>query len=79
MLHFLRVRHEIREAGDVLDPRRADVRMKEEILRLALLTRSVHVVHGGGAVSAAHREADIDRTIEAYRDVARLLNPAVLG
>ncbi|MCC7295274.1 MAG: aminotransferase class III-fold pyridoxal phosphate-dependent enzyme [Acidobacteria bacterium] len=79
MPHFLRVRHEIREAGDVLDPRRADVRMKEEILRLALLTRSVHVVHGGGAVSAAHREADIDRTIEAYRDVARLLNPAVLG
>ncbi len=61
----------------MLDPRRADVRMKEEILRLALLTERPCRPRGR-AVSAAHREADIDR-VGAYRDVARLLNPAVLG
>jgi len=72
MANFLRTPHEIKEAGDVLNPRLADVRLKEEVLRLALLTQNVHVVHGGGAVSAAHRESDIDRAIEAYREVAHL-------
>lgn len=72
MANFFRTPHEIKEAGDVLNPRLADIRLKEDVLRLALLTRNVHVVHGGGAVSAAHREGDIDRTIEAYGEVARL-------
>jgi glutamate-1-semialdehyde 2,1-aminomutase len=72
MANFLRTPHELRNAGDVLNPRLADIRLKEEVLRLALLTGNVHVVHGGGAVSAAHRENDIDRAIEAYGEVARL-------
>lgn len=73
MPNFLRTPGEIRCAEDVQDPRRADVRLKEEVLRLALLPRGIHVVHGGGAVSAAHADADIDKTIEAYADAARLL------
>ncbi|MCX6566203.1 MAG: aminotransferase class III-fold pyridoxal phosphate-dependent enzyme, partial [Candidatus Aminicenantes bacterium] len=72
MANFLRTPHEMRDAGDVLNPRLANIRLKEEVLRLALLTFNVHVVHGGGAVSAAHRESDIDRAIEAYGEVARL-------
>ncbi|MHB8054524.1 MAG: aminotransferase class III-fold pyridoxal phosphate-dependent enzyme, partial [Candidatus Aminicenantales bacterium] len=72
MTNFLRTQGEIRSAEDVQDPRKADVRLREEVVRLALLTRGIHVVHGGGAVSAAHEERDIDRAIEACRDVARL-------
>jgi len=72
MVNFLRMPHEIRSAEDVQDPRLSEVRLREEILRLALLTRGVHVVHGGGAISAAHREQDIDRSVEAFSEVARL-------
>jgi glutamate-1-semialdehyde 2,1-aminomutase len=72
MVNFLRTPHEIRSAEDIQDPRLSDVRLREEILRLALLTQGVHVVHGGGAISAAHKEADIDRSIEAFSEVARL-------
>lgn len=72
MPNFLRTRAEPRCAEDVQNPRKADVRLKEDILRLALLVRGVHVVHGGGAVSAAHGETDIDAAIEAYAEAARL-------
>ncbi len=54
------------------DDRRTDVALREEILKLALLVNGVNVVHGGGAVSVAHGEKDIDATIAAYREAARL-------
>ena len=79
MPNFLRAPGSIRSAEDVQDPRKADVRLREEILRLAMLTRGVHVVHGGGAVSAAHRESDIDRAIEAYAEIARLFKRFEVG
>lgn len=76
MANFLRRPHDIVAAEDIQDPRLADVRLREEIVRLALLTRGVHVVHGGGAISAAHGEGDIDRAIEAVAEVARVFRRA---
>jgi glutamate-1-semialdehyde 2,1-aminomutase len=74
MAHFPRdasVSYEFPE--DVHDDRRSDVVLREEILKLALLLHGVNVVHGGGAVSAAHSEKDIDATIVAYAEAARLM------
>jgi glutamate-1-semialdehyde 2,1-aminomutase len=59
-------------AEDIWNPVLSDVRMKEEVLKLALITEGVHVVHGGGAVSAAHQAAHIERTIAAYSETAKL-------
>ncbi len=52
------------------NPEYSDIDLRENVLRLALLIRGVHVVHGGGSVSLAHSDADLDRTIEAYRETA---------
>jgi hypothetical protein len=46
--------------------------LREEILKIALLVNGVNAVHGGGAVSAAHGDREIDRTIDAYSETARL-------
>ncbi len=46
--------------------------MREDLLKLALLVNGVNVVHGGGAVSAAHGTKEIDATIAAYGETARL-------
>ncbi len=62
----------LRTPEDFNDSRRASVQMREEILKLALLVHGVNVVHGGGAVSAAHKPAEIDRTLEAFDETARL-------
>ncbi len=76
MVNFMRASREIRTAEDIQNPRFADIRLRDEILRLALLTRSVHVVHGGGAISAAHGEDEIDRAGEAFAETARLFRKA---
>jgi len=55
------------------NPLYSDVTFREETLKLALLVEGVHVMHGGGAVSAAHDAGDISRTIEAYGRVAGLM------
>lgn len=44
----------------------ADMEKKEVELKIRMLEKGVHVVHGGGAISAAHTEADIDEIIMAY-------------
>jgi glutamate-1-semialdehyde aminotransferase len=72
MVNFPRTDRPFTTARDVWDPRLVDIRLREDVLKLALMTLDVHVVHGGGAVSAAHEDADIERTIEAYGEVARL-------
>jgi len=73
MVHFPR------EAGlacknpeEIYDDRRTNVALREEILKIALLVNGVNAVHGGGSVSAAHSDKDIDRTIDAYAESARL-------
>lgn len=57
---------------DIWDPARSDVFLREEALKLALLINGVHVVHGGGCLSTAHTEEDLEKTIEAYQQAARI-------
>jgi glutamate-1-semialdehyde 2,1-aminomutase len=57
---------------DVHDPERSDLPRREDLLKLALLVNGVNIVHGGGAVSAAHGPREIDATIAAYGEAARL-------
>jgi glutamate-1-semialdehyde 2,1-aminomutase len=71
-VNFPKAGNPLRTAEDLWDPKLSDVRLKEDVLKLALLTEGVHVVHGGGAVSTAHEDAHLDATIGAYGNVARL-------
>lgn len=73
MVHFPRVEGLAYDHPEAIhDDCRTDVGLREEILKLALLVNGVNVVHGGGAVSAAHGEKDIEATIAAYGEAARL-------
>jgi glutamate-1-semialdehyde 2,1-aminomutase len=72
MVHFPRGKAPVLSPRDVLDDRRSDLVLREEVLKLALLVHGVNVVHGGGAVSVSHRRKDLDRTVEAYGEAARL-------
>jgi len=71
MVNFPLRKTDLRNPEDIWDPEVCSVRLREEALKLALLGRGVHVVHGGGAVSTAHSDDVIGRTINAYRDVAK--------
>jgi glutamate-1-semialdehyde 2,1-aminomutase len=55
----------------VFDPSVCDVTLGHEVLELALLLEDVHILHGHGAVTTAHTEADIDFLGQACRRVAR--------
>ena len=60
--------HLVLDSPDVvLDPQICDRTLTEKVLKLAMLLEDVHIVHGMGAMSTAHTEADIDRVAEAYR------------
>jgi len=72
MVHFQKRGTDVSGPQDILDDRRSDVALREEILKLALLVHGVNVVHGGGAISVSHREQDLRRTIEAYGETAKL-------
>jgi glutamate-1-semialdehyde 2,1-aminomutase len=73
MVHFPRDKEAACDRPEVLhDDRRMDLALREDLLKLALLIHGVNVVHGGGAVSAAHRERDIETTLAAYEEAARL-------
>ena len=71
MVNFPLGKTRFRSPEDIWDPRVCAVRLREEALKLALLGLGVHVVHGGGAVSTAHSDETIDRTVAAYREVAK--------
>jgi glutamate-1-semialdehyde 2,1-aminomutase len=60
---------------DVFDPAVCHVRLSQEALQLALLLENVHVMHGHGAVSLAHTEADLEFLEAACRRVARRFKP----
>ena len=72
MAHFPVGGARLERPEDLHDESRCHVQLREEILKLALLVHGVNVVHGGGAVSSAHGAGDLDRTIEAYGEAARL-------
>jgi len=73
MAHFPRKAVDFARPEQVWDPGLSDVRMREEILKLALLVEGVHVVHGGGAVSLAHEPGQIAATVQAYASAVRFL------
>jgi glutamate-1-semialdehyde aminotransferase len=72
MVHFPTGETALRSPEDLHDERRSNVQLREDLLKLALLVHNVNVVHGGGAISTTHRKADLERTIEAYGEAARL-------
>lgn len=63
----------------VLNPQICDRTFSEKVLKLAMLLEDVHIVHGLGAMTTAHTEADIDRTSVAFsRALDRILGYGVL-
>ena len=48
-----------------------------QVVRLALLLENITVMHGLGAVSMAHTEADIELLGEVCRHVARRIRPTL--
>jgi glutamate-1-semialdehyde 2,1-aminomutase len=51
-----------------------NVEKREVEFRIRMLTKGVHVMHGGGGLSIAHSDNDIEKIIEAAREVAREMN-----
>jgi glutamate-1-semialdehyde 2,1-aminomutase len=48
-----------------------DVEKREVEFRIRMLTKGVHVMHGGGGLSIAHSDKDIEKIIEAARKVGK--------
>jgi glutamate-1-semialdehyde 2,1-aminomutase len=48
-----------------------DIKRLDHEFRIRMLNRGVYTVHGGGALSLAHTESDVERIIEAAAAVAK--------
>ncbi len=48
-----------------------DIEKREIEFRIRMLTKGIHVMHGGGSLSIAHSDRDIEKIIEAAGDVAK--------
>jgi glutamate-1-semialdehyde 2,1-aminomutase len=48
-----------------------DVEKREVEFRVRMLTKGIHVMHGGGCLSISHSDEDIEKIIKAARKVAR--------
>jgi glutamate-1-semialdehyde 2,1-aminomutase len=72
MVNFPRKKFRYERPEDVWNPDRSNVGLREDALKLALLLNGVHVVHGGGCLSTAHTLQEVERTIQAYAEAARL-------
>ncbi len=57
------------------NPAVCDVELSDTVLQLALLVEDVFVMHGLGAVSTAHTEADVERLGDACRRAAARIAP----
>jgi len=62
--------------GETLDSPHAinrftDVEKREVEFRVRMLTKGIHVMHGGGCLSITHSDEDIEKIIRAARKVAR--------
>jgi glutamate-1-semialdehyde 2,1-aminomutase len=78
MVHF--PYHEgtrFRSPEDNRNPDVCDVVLGDTVVQLALLLEDVFVVHGLGALSTVHTEADIDRLAEACRRAARRIQASL--
>jgi glutamate-1-semialdehyde 2,1-aminomutase len=70
------------EKGVTLDSpqsihRFTDIEKREVEFRLRMLTKGVHVMHGGGSLSIAHSDDDIEKIIEAAQEVAKEMKDKV--
>jgi len=69
MTHVLRGEDRgLESPADVATKTRVEVKDRE--LRVALLGHGVFAVHGGGALSAAHADADVSALLDAYERAA---------
>jgi glutamate-1-semialdehyde 2,1-aminomutase len=48
-----------------------DIEKREIEFRIRMLTKGIHVMHGGGGLSIAHTNEDIEKIIKATRKVAK--------
>jgi len=48
-----------------------NIEKREVEFRIRMLTKGVHVMHGGGSLSITHSDEDIDKIIKATREVAK--------
>jgi glutamate-1-semialdehyde 2,1-aminomutase len=48
-----------------------DIEKREMEFRLKMLTKGIHVMHGGGCLSIAHSDEDIEKIIKAARKVGK--------
>jgi glutamate-1-semialdehyde 2,1-aminomutase len=48
-----------------------DIEKREVEFRIRMLVKGIHVMHGGGALSMAHSDEDIEKIIKASREVAK--------
>jgi glutamate-1-semialdehyde 2,1-aminomutase len=51
--------------------RLTDLEKREIEFRIRMLVKGIHVMHGGGCLTTAHSDADIEKVIKAARGVAR--------
>jgi glutamate-1-semialdehyde 2,1-aminomutase len=51
--------------------RLTDIEKREVEFRIRMLKRGIYVMHGGGCLTAAHSDEDIEKIIKACRKVAR--------
>jgi glutamate-1-semialdehyde 2,1-aminomutase len=51
--------------------RLTDLEKRELEFRIRMLAKGIHVMHGGGCLTTAHSDADIEKVIKATRGVAR--------
>jgi glutamate-1-semialdehyde 2,1-aminomutase len=76
MLHFpYRDGCDFTSPEGVNAPRKCDIGLRDNVLQTALLLEDVHVVHGLGALSMAHTEADIEYLRAACIRAARRIKP----
>jgi glutamate-1-semialdehyde 2,1-aminomutase len=48
-----------------------NIEKREVEFRIRMLTKGVHVMHGGGSLSVTHSDKDIEKIVEATREVAK--------
>jgi glutamate-1-semialdehyde 2,1-aminomutase len=48
-----------------------DVEKREIEFRIRMLTKGIHVMHGGGSLSIAHSDEDIEKIVKATRKVGK--------
>ena len=48
-----------------------DIEKREIEFRVRMLTKGIHVMHGGGSLTLAHSDEDIEKIIKATREVAK--------